>query len=69
MYAFSSVSDTWSPRQQRHIYFISEFSSNVRRVHGAAEVVADAGRGICRHSLAVTPYNYQNDYEKKEVKS
>ena len=31
-----------SPRQTRHLYYISEFSSDIRHVSGEANVVADA---------------------------
>ena len=41
-FAFGSASDKWSPRQQRHIAFVSEFATNVRHVRGADNVVADA---------------------------
>ena len=41
-FAFSSASDKWYPRQQRHLAFVSVFTSNVRHVRGAENVVADA---------------------------
>ena len=41
-FAFGSISDKWSPRQQRHLAFVSEFTTNVRHVRGADNVVADA---------------------------
>ena len=41
-FAFSSASDKWSPRQQRHLAFVSEFTTNVRHVPGVDNVVADA---------------------------
>ena len=41
-FAFSSASDKWSPRQQRHLAFVSEFTTNVRHVRGADNVVAEA---------------------------
>ena len=37
-----NISDKWSPRQQRHLCFISEFTTDVRYVTGADNVVADA---------------------------
>ena len=41
-FAFRSVSDRWSPRQQRHLAFVSEFTTNVQHVRGVDNVVADA---------------------------
>ena len=41
-FAFISASDKWSPRQQRHLAFVSEFTTNVRHVPGVDNVVADA---------------------------
>ena len=41
-FAFSSASDKWYPRQQRHLALVSEFTTYVRHVRGADNVVADA---------------------------
>ena len=41
-FIFSNVPNTWSPRQQRHLCFVSEFTTDVRYVPGADNVVADA---------------------------
>ena len=40
--AFAKVSDPWSPRQQRHLAYISEFTADVRQVAGRDNNVADA---------------------------
>ncbi|MEG2138194.1 MAG: reverse transcriptase domain-containing protein, partial [Oscillospiraceae bacterium] len=40
--AATRVSPPWSARQQRHLAFIAEFTSDLRYVPGAANVVADA---------------------------
>ena len=40
--AFAKVSDPWSPRQQRHIAYISEFTTDVRHIAGKDNNVADA---------------------------
>jgi cleavage and polyadenylation specificity factor subunit 1 len=40
-YAFSSTADK-SPRQERHLSFISEFSTDIRHVNGVDNVVPDA---------------------------
>ena len=41
-FAFSSASDKWSPRQQKHLASVSECTTNVRLVRGTDNVVADA---------------------------
>ena len=41
-FVFNKVSDKWSPRQQRHLCFISEFSTDIRYVPGPDNVVAGA---------------------------
>ena len=40
--AFAKVSDPWSPRQQRHLAYISEFTTDVRHIAGKDNNVADA---------------------------
>ena len=54
-FALSSAnSDKWTPRQTRHLSFISEFTSDIRHIDGKDNVVADALSRI--HSFsAVTP--------------
>ena len=42
IYAFKKKSDQMSPRQTRHLLFISEFTTDVRHVSGADNIVADA---------------------------
>ncbi|GFO15326.1 Pol polyprotein [Plakobranchus ocellatus] len=37
----SKLSDPWTSRQQRHLAFISEFSTDIRHVSGKSNVVAD----------------------------
>ena len=41
-FAFSSSSDRWTSRQQRHLAFIAEHTTDVRHVHGRDNAVADA---------------------------
>ena len=41
-YSLGHGGDKWSPRQQRHLAFVSEFTTNVRHVPGVDNVVADA---------------------------
>ena len=40
--AFAKVSDPWSPRQQRHLAYISEFTMDVRHIAGKDNNVADS---------------------------
>ena len=39
---FAKTADPWSPRQQRHFAYISEFTTDVRHVAGKDNTVADA---------------------------
>ncbi|GFN87763.1 hypothetical protein PoB_001426900 [Plakobranchus ocellatus] len=39
--AISKLSDPWKARQQRHLAFISEYSTDIRHVSGKSNVVAD----------------------------
>lgn len=56
-YAFSQKSDKASPRQLRHLEFISQFSTDVRHVAGEANVVADAFSRVAEINLP-TSINY-----------
>ena len=40
-FAISKISDPWSPRQQRHLAYVSEFTTDVRHIEGKANTVAD----------------------------
>ena len=41
-FVYKDMSDKWSPRQQRHLCFVSEFTTDIRYVPAADNVVADA---------------------------
>lgn len=41
-FAFAKVSEPWSPRQQRHLACISEYTTDVRHIAGRDNCVADA---------------------------
>ena len=41
-FAFAKISEPWSPRQQRHLACISEYTTDVRHVAGRDNHVADA---------------------------
>ena len=40
-FAISKISDPWSPRQQRHLSYVSEFTTDVRHIEGKPNTVAD----------------------------
>ena len=40
-FCMSKASDTWSSRQQRHLSYISEFTTDIRHVQGKENLVAD----------------------------
>ena len=50
-YVLITRSDRYSPRQARHPDNISQFTSNIRHVHGLDNVVADALLGIVTNVL------------------
>jgi cleavage and polyadenylation specificity factor subunit 1 len=41
-HALSRVSDPWTPRQQRHLAYVAEFTSDIRHVAGRDNQAADA---------------------------
>ena len=54
-FAFAKAVDPWSARQQRHLAFISEFTTNVQHVAGKDNNVADAlsrARVCAIHAMA-----------------
>jgi len=50
--ALHRLSDPWTARQQRHLSFVAEYTSDVRHVPGKENVVADA---LSRPACAVAP--------------
>ena len=59
-FAFAKVSDPWSPRQQRHLAYISEFTTDVRHIAGKDNRVADA---LSRAVIHATHAGLGIDYE------
>jgi len=51
-FALHRQSDAWSARQQRHLAYVAEFTSDVRHVPGKENVVADA---LSRPAAVVAP--------------
>ena len=50
-FAFSKVSEPWSPRQQRQLACISEYTTDVRHISGRDNYVADALSRASVHAL------------------
>jgi len=51
-FALHRVSDAWTARQQRHLAYVAEFTSDIRHVAGKDNVVADA---LSRPAAVVAP--------------
>ena len=51
-FAFASSSQRWTARQQRHLAFVAEYTTDVRHVHGRDNTVADA---LSRIELSINP--------------
>lgn len=57
-FAMAKTADPWSARQQRHLAFISEFTTDIQHISGKNNPVADALSRCC-----VTSVNDAIDYE------
>ena len=55
--AMSRMSDPWSARQQRHLAYISEYSTDIRHISGKSNVVAD-----CLSRTAITEVSLGTDF-------
>jgi cleavage and polyadenylation specificity factor subunit 1 len=53
-FALSTHSDKYTPRQTRHLHFISQFTADIRHVSGGANPVADALSRASVNALHVT---------------
>ena len=51
-FAFSKIADPWSARQQRHLSYISEYTTDVQHISGKDNVVADALSRPCISAVA-----------------
>jgi RNase H-like domain found in reverse transcriptase len=61
-YAVHRVSETWSARQQRQIAYLAEYTSDIRHVAGAKNMVADA---LSRPMAVVAvPASHSVDYRQ-----
>ena len=50
-YAFAKMADPWSNRQQRHLAYISEYTTNVQHIAGKDNLVADALSRVAINSI------------------
>nr|CAH8872176.1 unnamed protein product [Trichobilharzia regenti] len=53
-YALRTTSDRYSPRELRHLDYISQFTSDIQHVSGADNAVADALSRVCATSVPPT---------------
>lgn len=58
-FAFAKASDPWSARQQRHLSYVSEYTTDVRHVQGKENTVADA---LSRNSINAITSQVGIDY-------
>ena len=57
-FALASSSERWTPRQQRHLSFIAEYTADLRHVHGRDNAVADA---LSRVDISINPVARMTD--------
>ena len=57
-FAFASSSQRWTARQQRHLAFVAEYTTDARHVHGRNNTVADA---LSRVELSINPITVPTD--------
>ncbi|GBN45744.1 hypothetical protein AVEN_199115-1 [Araneus ventricosus] len=75
IYAFKQNRDKCSPRQLRHLDFISQYSTDTRHVQGSKNAVADSLSRIEMNSITKSPFlNFselakaqQNDPETQKL--
>nr|CDS28529.2 gag pol polyprotein [Hymenolepis microstoma] len=59
IYAFQAAVDHYSPRESRHLDFITQFTSDIRHIDGASNVVADAMSRMELHQIAIPSLDLQ----------
>ena len=57
-FALASSSERWTPRQQRHLSFIAEYTADLRHVRGRDNAVADA---LSRVDISINPVARMTD--------
>ena len=58
-FALAKVSDPWSPRQQRHLAYISEYTTDIQHIAGKENTVADA---LSRNAVNSVSTQFGIDY-------
>ena len=65
MFVYKNISGKWSHRQQRNLCFVSEFTTDIRYVPGADNVVADAlSRADANSSLKIVRCKLPDTHEQ-----
>nr|CDS25349.1 gag pol polyprotein [Hymenolepis microstoma] len=59
IYAFRAAADHHSPKETRHLDFIAQFTSDVRHIDGASNVVADAMSRMELNQIAIPSLDFQ----------
>lgn len=63
-FAYNARKEKGSPRQQRHLEFISQFTTDIRHISGAENVVADT---LSRIEEVFTPIDYKQLAEAQSI--
>jgi hypothetical protein len=53
-HAIARVSDPWTARQCRHLAYVAEYTSDIRHIAGAANIVADTLSRLPGHTASTT---------------
>jgi hypothetical protein len=64
VFALHRTSDAWSARQQQHLSYVAEFTSDIRHVAGKDNQVADALSRPATAVAAVAPAAAEVDFER-----
>nr|CDS27171.2 gag pol polyprotein [Hymenolepis microstoma] len=59
IYAFQAAVDHYSPRETRHLDFITQFTNDIRHIDGASNAVTDAMSRIELHQIAIPSLDLQ----------
>ncbi|GFY76347.1 transposon Ty3-I Gag-Pol polyprotein [Trichonephila inaurata madagascariensis] len=65
-FAFNKILDSCSPRQLKHLDFISQFNTDIRHVSGSNNSVADALSRINALNLSTTDLQHLSDSQTKD---
>ena len=66
-FAFGKISDPWSARQQRHLAYISEFTTDIHHISGKDNIVADAlSRCVINEVQEGIDYQEMSKFQEKD---